>query len=57
MQLQRRRQLFKINLTANSCIAICSSTNAVTFIRTHDETLSVAMRVSNPDRSPLTING
>jgi hypothetical protein len=27
------------------------------FIRTHKETLSVAMRVSNPDRSPLGING
>jgi hypothetical protein len=28
------------------------------FIRTHNETLSiVAMRVSNPDRSPLRING
>jgi hypothetical protein len=28
------------------------------FIRTHNETLSVvAMRVSNPDCSPLRING
>jgi hypothetical protein len=28
------------------------------FIRTHDEMLSVAaMRVSNPDRSPLGIDG
>jgi hypothetical protein len=27
------------------------------FIGTHDETLSVAMRVHNPDRSPLGING
>jgi hypothetical protein len=28
------------------------------FIRTHDETLSiVAMCVSNPDRSPVGING
>jgi hypothetical protein len=27
------------------------------FIRTHNETLSVAtMRVSNPDRSPVAIN-
>jgi hypothetical protein len=26
------------------------------FIGTHDETLSVAMRVSNPDRSPVAIN-
>jgi hypothetical protein len=26
------------------------------FIRTHNETLSVAMRVSNPDRSPLCVN-
>src|SRR6478736_8096063 len=25
------------------------------FINTHDETLSVAMRVNNPDRSPLEI--
>jgi hypothetical protein len=27
------------------------------FIRVHNVTLSVAMRVSNPDRSPLRING
>jgi hypothetical protein len=28
------------------------------FIRTHNETLSVAaMRVNNPDRSPLRVNG
>jgi len=28
------------------------------FIRTHNETLSVvSVRVNNPDRSPLTING
>jgi hypothetical protein len=27
------------------------------FIRTHNETLSVAMRVNNPDRSPLGIDG
>jgi hypothetical protein len=27
------------------------------FIRVHNETLSVAMGVSNPDRSPLRING
>ena len=28
------------------------------FIRAHNETLSIAaMRVSNPDRSPLGING
>jgi hypothetical protein len=26
-------------------------------IGTHNETLSVAMRVNNPDRSPLGING
>jgi hypothetical protein len=26
------------------------------FFGTHNETLSVAMRVSNPDRSPLRIN-
>jgi hypothetical protein len=25
------------------------------FLGTHDETLSVAMRVNNPDRSPLEI--
>jgi len=27
------------------------------FICAHDETLSVAMRISNPDRSPVRING
>jgi hypothetical protein len=27
------------------------------FIRTHNETLSVAMRVSNPDCSPIGIHG
>jgi len=27
------------------------------FIGTHDETLSVAMRVHNPDRSPFAIQG
>jgi hypothetical protein len=27
------------------------------FIRTHNETLSVAVRAHNPDRSTLTING
>jgi hypothetical protein len=27
------------------------------FICTHDETLSVAVRVNNPNRSPLEING
>ena len=27
------------------------------FIRTHHETLSVAMRVSNEDRSPVRIQG
>ena len=27
------------------------------FIGTHDETLSVAMRVHNPDRSPFKIQG
>jgi hypothetical protein len=27
------------------------------FIGTHNETLSVAMRVHNPDRSPLGIDG
>jgi len=26
-------------------------------VRVHNETLSVAVRVSNPDRSPLRING
>jgi len=32
--------------------------NPTLFIRTHNETLSIAaMRVSNPDRSPLGING
>jgi hypothetical protein len=39
-------------------IADSSSTNASQlFIRTHNETLSVvAMRVSDPDRSPVGIN-
>jgi hypothetical protein len=27
------------------------------FIGAHDETLSIAMRVSNPDCSPFTIHG
>ena len=27
------------------------------FIRTHDETLSAAVRVNNPDRSPFKIEG
>ena len=36
----------------------CLSRNAVSFSSAYDETLSVvAMRVSNPDRSSLRING
>jgi len=48
---------YEIKLTANSCIALCSfHKRSQLFIATHDETLSVAMCVSNPDRSPLGIN-
>jgi hypothetical protein len=37
-------------------IADCNSINAVSFfIGTHNETLSVAMRVYNPNRSPFKI--
>jgi hypothetical protein len=52
-------RVYEIKLTANSCIALCSSRNAVSFlIRTHNETLSVtAMRINNPGRSPLRIKG
>ena len=40
----------EIKLTANSCIVHCDSTNAVSnSIGTHNEKLSAAVRVSNPD--------
>ena len=49
---------YEIKLTANSCIALCSSKNAVSISSgTHNETLSVvAVRVNNPDCSPVGIN-
>jgi hypothetical protein len=47
---------YKTKLTANSCIARSSSKNAVYFIRPHDESLAVAMRVYDPARSPITID-
>ena len=41
-------------LTANSCIALCSSKNAVSSSSAYNQILPVAaMRVSNPDRAPL----
>jgi hypothetical protein len=45
-------------LTANSCIVLCSSKKAVSNSSAYHQILSVAaMRVSNPDRLPLGING
>jgi hypothetical protein len=42
--------------TANSCIAFCSSKNAVRNSSAYHQILPVAaMRVSNPDRSPFKI--
>jgi hypothetical protein len=38
-------------MTRQRLLALCSQD----FIGTHDETLSVAMRVHNPDRSPFAI--
>jgi len=42
----------------NGKLPICGPRNSrQLFIRTHNETLSVAaMRVNNPDRSPVAIN-
>jgi len=34
-----------------------SSRNAVSFFRAHHETLSVAMRVNNPDCAPVLVEG
>jgi hypothetical protein len=44
--------------SANSRVILSSSTKTVQFfIRTHNETLSVAaMSVNNPDRPPVGIN-
>jgi len=44
-------------LTANSCIALCSSKNAVSSSSAYNQILPVAaMRVSNPDRAPFAIH-
>jgi hypothetical protein len=41
-------------LTANSCIApLQFHKRSQHFIGSHDELLSIAMRVNNPDRPPL----
>jgi hypothetical protein len=55
-RLIKRRQV--VNAKADPRIADSSSNKRYQlFIRTHNETLSVtAMRVHNPDRSPLEIN-
>ena len=50
------RRHYEIKLTANSCIAVCSSKNAVSISSTHNEPHPVtAMRVCNPDGSSLKI--
>ena len=58
---QSRRFLrvrYEIKLTANTCIARCNSRNAVSnFICGHNKTLSIAMRVHNPDRSSFNVEG
>ena len=50
---------YETKLTANVCIALCSSTHAVSFssARTTKRFPIAAMCVNNPDRPPLTING
>ena len=45
---------YDIKLTANSCISLCSSTNAVSISSaSRDEMLSVAIRVNNPNPRTL----
>jgi len=54
------RGYHEVKLTPHSCIARAIPETAVSPIhrQTHNETLSViAVRVSNPDRSPRRING
>jgi len=49
--------VFLIILAASTSRPFKFNKRSQLFIRTHDETLSVAaMRVSNPDRSPVGIN-
>ena len=53
------RSRYEIKLTANSCIELCSSINAVSFssARTAKRFPLAAMRVSNPERSPFGVDG
>jgi hypothetical protein len=50
------RSDYAIKLTANVCIAPYSSRNAVSFSSApHNETLSIAMCVNNPDCSSFKV--
>jgi hypothetical protein len=49
------KMIYEIKLTANSSIAPSSSRTQSAFVAAHNETLSVAMRVHNPNRSPVKI--
>jgi len=46
----------KIKVTANSCVALSSvHKRSEHFIGAHNETLSVAVRVNDPDRSAVNV--
>jgi len=51
------RNVAGISATSTANCRFAGQGTPVSFIRTHNETLSVAaMRVNNPDRSPVAIN-
>ena len=55
LSLDRNYELLTNQTYGELCIALASSATQLIFIRAHDETLSVAMRIDDPDRSLFKI--